>query len=80
MPRMTRIQGRRALVVALAGLLVLTLLAGVALAVTYHGNVQSKIFHAPGCRYYSCSACVAVFPSREKALAAGFRPCKVCRP
>ena len=24
---------------------------------TYHGNKKSKVYHAPGCRYYSCKNC-----------------------
>lgn len=46
----------------------------------YHGNVRSGIFHRPGCRYYNCRNCRAVFNTREEALQAGYRPCKVCRP
>lgn len=46
----------------------------------YHGNRNSHIFHRPGCRYYNCKHCVVVFVSRQAALEAGFRPCKVCKP
>lgn len=46
----------------------------------FHGNVKSRIFHRPGCRYYDCGACTAAFPSREAAVAAGYRPCKICNP
>lgn len=46
----------------------------------YHGNVKSRIFHVQGCRYFGCAACTAVFQSRETAIAAGYRPCKVCNP
>lgn len=49
-------------------------------AIVYHGNVKSKKFHAPGCRYYNCKNCRAVFKSRRAAIAAGYVPCKVCRP
>lgn len=49
-------------------------------AVVYHGNRKSKIFHRPGCRYYNCSKCTAVFSSRQSALESGYRPCKVCKP
>ncbi|RJX29240.1 MAG: hypothetical protein C4525_14795 [Desulfarculus sp.] len=48
--------------------------------IVYHGNVRSKKFHRPGCRYYNCRNCTAHFPSRERAIAAGYAPCKVCRP
>lgn len=65
-----------------ATLLVLALAGGVALAqgLTYHGNVKSRIFHSPSCKFYGCAACTAVFTSREAAVAAGYRPCKVCNP
>ena len=46
----------------------------------YHGNVRSKKFHRPGCRYYNCKNCTARFTSREQAIQAGYVPCKVCKP
>jgi micrococcal nuclease len=46
----------------------------------YHGNVRSKIFHKPSCRYYNCKNCTREFTSREEAVAAGFRPCGICKP
>ena len=52
----------------------------VARSIAYHGNVSSRIFHAPHCRYYNCKNCTAVFKSREEAIQAGHRPCKVCNP
>lgn len=48
--------------------------------VIYHGNIKSKKFHRPSCRYYNCRNCTARFTSRQEALAAGYIPCKVCRP
>lgn len=49
-------------------------------SLVYHGNTKSKIFHRPGCRYYNCSSCSAVFHGRQKAIDAGYRPCRVCKP
>jgi endonuclease YncB( thermonuclease family) len=49
-------------------------------SVVYHGNVKSKKFHRPSCRYYDCTNCTAVFHSREEAIQAGYVPCKVCKP
>ena len=46
----------------------------------YHGNVKSHVFHRPGCRYYNCRDCTAIFRSREEAIKAGYKPCKVCEP
>lgn len=49
-------------------------------SVAYHGNVKSGKFHRPGCRYYNCKNCTAVFRSKREAMSAGYIPCKVCRP
>lgn len=46
----------------------------------YSGNTSSGIFHAAGCKYFNCKRCTAHFSSREAAIQAGYRPCKVCRP
>jgi micrococcal nuclease len=46
----------------------------------YLGNVTSRVFHAPTCRYYRCTSCVQPFRTREEALAAGYASCGVCRP
>jgi len=48
--------------------------------IIYHGNTKSKIFHKPDCRYYNCKACTAQFSSRQEAIDAGYRPCKICNP
>ena len=48
--------------------------------ISYHGNIQSKIFHKPNCKYYNCKNCVSIFPSREEAIVSGYRPCKICNP
>lgn len=46
----------------------------------YHGNTKSGVFHQPGCRNFNCKNCVAVFATREEAVAGGYRPCGTCRP
>lgn len=46
----------------------------------YRGNVSSNIFHRKGCRYFRCKHCLQKFATREAAMGAGFRPCKVCNP
>ena len=48
--------------------------------IAYHGNVKSKKFHRPSCRYYNCRNCTAIFHSREEATRAGYVPCGVCKP
>lgn len=50
------------------------------LVMVYHGNTKSRVFHAPTCRHFDCQNCTRVFTSREQAIAAGFRPCGICRP
>ena len=45
-------------------------------ATEYHGNRQSKIYHAPYCRYYDCKNCTAVVQSEEEAQNAGYRRCR----
>ena len=49
-------------------------------ALVYHGNRQSRVFHAPWCRYYSCKNCTVVFQSRDAAIQAGYRPGGHCNP
>jgi micrococcal nuclease len=48
--------------------------------VIYRGNVGSQVFHKPGCKYYDCKGCTASFKSRDEAVKAGYKPCKVCKP
>ena len=49
-------------------------------AVAFRGNVKSKKFHQPDCRYYNCKNCLEKFATRTKAIKAGYKPCKVCKP
>jgi endonuclease YncB( thermonuclease family) len=44
----------------------------------FHGNVQSHVFHAPGCPNYNCRNCTAVFATREEAIAHGYKPAGDC--
>ena len=46
----------------------------------YRGNRRSRVFHAPGCRYFNCKNCSVVFRSREEAINAGYRPGGHCKP
>lgn len=52
--------------------------ASPAAAGPFHGNVRSRIYHAPGCESYDCASCTAVFSAREAAEAAGYRPHREC--
>jgi endonuclease YncB( thermonuclease family) len=44
----------------------------------FHGNVSSRVYHAPGCRDYTCRNCTQVFATRQAAEAAGYRPHAEC--
>jgi endonuclease YncB( thermonuclease family) len=44
----------------------------------FHGNVSSRVYHAPVCGDYNCRNCTAVFATREAAEAAGYRPHAEC--
>ena len=48
--------------------------------IVFHGNTNSGVFHGPWCKYYDCKNCRAIFRTRQEALEAGFRPCKLCNP
>ncbi|MDU2064366.1 MAG: Ada metal-binding domain-containing protein [Sporomusaceae bacterium] len=48
----------------------------------YIGNSNSGIFHYAWCRYVGkmSDAHKVYFDSRDGAIDAGYRPCKICRP
>jgi endonuclease YncB( thermonuclease family) len=47
---------------------------------TYHGNTNSRVFHQSSCRHYDCKNCTATFSTRDEAIKAGYKPCKICKP
>ncbi|WP_157898941.1 thermonuclease family protein [Luteitalea pratensis] len=47
-------------------------------AVELHGNVNSRLYHRPSCRNYSCKNCTRVFSSEQAAEASGFKAAKDC--
>jgi len=51
-------------------------------AANYIGNSNTKVFHRPTCKYVSQIAPehIVYFSTREEAISAGYRPCKVCNP
>jgi hypothetical protein len=49
-------------------------------AAEYHGNTVSRILHKADCKFYNCERCTAVFKTREEAIKAGYRPCRICNP
>ncbi|MHB1458723.1 MAG: Ada metal-binding domain-containing protein [Armatimonadota bacterium] len=46
----------------------------------YIGNIESKKFHMPTCRFLPGDKNRTVLNSREEAVNKGFIPCKVCKP
>jgi len=44
----------------------------------FHGNVSSRVYHAPSCKNYGCKNCTAVFDSEDAAKRAGYRPAGDC--
>jgi competence protein ComEC len=48
--------------------------------VTYIGNYRSGVFHRPECSDLPKVENQITFTNRDEAIAAGFRPCKLCKP
>jgi micrococcal nuclease len=49
-------------------------------AITYYGDIISRLYHAPGCPEYRCKNCIADVKGKKKAEKAGYKPCPVCNP
>ena len=48
--------------------------------IIYHGNKETKVFHAPSCQYYNSKNSTEIFNSRDEAVNQGYSPCKACNP
>ncbi|MCL6628475.1 MAG: Ada metal-binding domain-containing protein [Armatimonadetes bacterium] len=46
----------------------------------YIGNVRSCVFHRQTCRYLPAAKNRTYFDTRAKAIDAGYRPCRKCKP
>jgi micrococcal nuclease len=44
----------------------------------FRANINSGVFHRPGCPHYQCRNCTRLFQTQEEAMAAGFRPARDC--
>ncbi len=44
----------------------------------FFGNTGSMVFHDASCKYAGNKKCTAVFSTKADALAAGYKPCKLC--
>src|SRR5262245_7355938 len=64
----------------IAALVLLTLFTAATGGPPFHGNRSSHVFHDSSCKYYDCKNCTASFGTAEEAVAAGYRPCAICRP
>ncbi len=47
---------------------------------SYRGNTAEHTFHKSTCRFYNSKNNTATFKTREEAIKAGYRPCKICKP
>lgn len=67
---------------ALSLALLLTLAVPCFAEASYIGNCHSAIFHYEDCRFGSRTKEVnrVYFDTRDEAVDAGYRPCKVCKP
>lgn len=73
---------RLTLVVLVIGCLVA--MAGISVhsnsAPAYIGNVRSYVFHRQTCRHLPAVKNRTYFDTRAKAIDAGYRPCRKCKP
>jgi hypothetical protein len=44
--------------------------------VVYKKDLQSNVFHEPGCGHYNCEGCTPLFTSRKVLICNGLRPCR----
>lgn len=44
------------------------------------GNTDTMVFHSLSCNFAGGKKCTAKFTDRDEAVAAGYKPCKVCNP
>ncbi|KHM51837.1 Metal binding domain of Ada [Anaerovibrio lipolyticus DSM 3074] len=59
---------------------VLIAMAAPAMAANYLANPRSMIFHYASCRTIKKTSNFIPIGSRQEAVDAGYRPCKVCNP
>ncbi len=45
-----------------------------------YGNTKSRVFHRSDCQSFSAISCTSLFNSQAEAKAAGFKPCRICKP
>ncbi len=46
----------------------------------YIAKEKGKVFHRPSCRFGKKIKHKVIFKSKEKAVKAGLRPCRICKP
>lgn len=45
-----------------------------------YGNTKSRVFHKPDCPSFNAINCTSLFNSHAEAVAANFKPCRICKP
>lgn len=45
----------------------------------FKGNAETQVFHSLSCKFSQGKKCTVEFPTREEAVAQGYKPCKVCK-
>jgi len=53
---------------------------GACLTTALYGNTKSRVFHRPDCQSFSAISCTSLFNSHAEAIAANFKPCRICKP
>ena len=46
----------------------------------YIGNIRTYVFHRQSCRHLPSVKNRSYFDTRQRAIDAGYRPCRKCRP
>ncbi len=49
-------------------------------ATALYGNTKSRVFHKPDCPSFNAITCTSLFKRHSEAVAAGFKPCRICKP
>jgi hypothetical protein len=45
-----------------------------------YGNTKSRVFHRSDCKSFNAISCTSLFDSHAEAIAANFKPCRMCKP
>ena len=45
-----------------------------------YGNTKSQVFHRADCPSFNAISCTSLFNNHSEAVAANFKPCRICKP